>query len=101
MKFPLAHLLLMIEDYMLPCLSKRLFDFDCPGCGLQRSVVYLLKGEFAVAFEMYPAIYAIIPLFAFLLLDRFVRVKYANQIIIALVLSTVGLILVNYALKFI
>ena len=32
-----------IEEYMLPCLNKKLFGFECLGCGLQRSIVLLFK----------------------------------------------------------
>ncbi|MGS0524465.1 DUF2752 domain-containing protein [Zobellia nedashkovskayae] len=31
---------------MLPCLNKKLFGIDCPGCGLQRSIVLFFKGRF-------------------------------------------------------
>lgn len=86
---------------MLPCMNKKLFGVDCPGCGLQRSVIHLFKGEFVAAFEMYPAIYTIITLLGFLLLSRFITFKYSNQITIGLMISTVVLILVNFALKFI
>lgn len=92
---------LHIEDYMLPCFTKKLFGFDCPGCGLQRSVTFLLQGDFVAAFEMYPAIYTILPLLAFLLADAFIKIKYANKIIITLMTSSVALILINYILKFI
>ena len=92
---------LHIEDYMLPCFTKKLFGFDCPGCGLQRSVTFLIQGDFVAAFELYPAIYTIVPLFAFLLADAFLKIKYANKIIIALMTSSVALILINYILKFI
>ena len=101
MKLQLTPLFFGIEDYMFPCVSKRILGFDCPGCGLQRSVVHLIKGEFAAAFEMYPAIYAILILFAFLLLNRFVNFRYSNQITIGLMISTVAMILINFALKFI
>lgn len=92
---------LHIEDYMLPCFTKKLFGFDCPGCGLQRSVSLLFQGDFLAAFEMYPAIYTLLPLFAFLLADAFYKIKYANKIIITLMTSSVALILINYILKFI
>lgn len=92
---------LHIEDYMLPCFTKKLFGFDCPGCGLQRSVTFLIQGDFVAAFELYPAIYTIVPLFAFLLADAFFKIKYANKIIITLMTSSVALILINYILKFI
>lgn len=92
---------LHIEDYMLPCFTKKLFGFDCPGCGLQRAVTFLFHGDFVAAFEMYPAIYTILPLGAFLLADAFFKIKYANKIIITLMTSSVALILINFILKFI
>ena len=58
---------------MLPCLNKHLTGIDCPGCGLQRSVNLLLHGEFIAAFQMYPAIYPILALLAFLVTSSFVK----------------------------
>jgi len=101
MKFILAVLVLKIEDYMLPCFTKQIFGFDCLGCGLQRSVAFLFKGDFAAAWEMYPAIFAIIPLFGFLAVDQLFQIKYANKISITLMIASVGLILTNYIFKLI
>lgn len=92
---------LHIEEYMLPCFTKKIFGVDCPGCGLQRSMAFLLKGDFASAFEMYPAIFTIILLLGFLLADTFFKIKHANKISITLMISSVVLILTNYILKFI
>ncbi len=90
-----------IEDYMLPCFTKKIFGVDCPGCGMQRALALLLQGDFAAAFEIYPAIFAIIPLLGFLLADVFFTVKYANKIIPILAVASVVLILTNFLLKFI
>ena len=92
-------LLLKIEDYMLPCLNKKLFGFDCMGCGIQRSVALLLKGEFVDAFFMYPAIYSIIALFGFLLINTFKNFKYANKIIIILAIANVLIIVGSFLIK--
>ena len=46
-----------LEKYMIPCLSKTLFGIACLGCGFQRALLLLLKGDFTAAFRMYPAIY--------------------------------------------
>ena len=46
-----------LEDFMIPCLNKKLFGFDCPGCGIQRAYSILFQGDFIAAFKMYPAIY--------------------------------------------
>ncbi len=97
----LATYFLHIEDYMLPCFNKKYFGIDCPGCGIQRSVAFLLKGEFVAAFKMYPAIYTLILLFSFLLINNFYKIKYSNHIIISLAISSVIIILTNYILKFI
>lgn len=101
MNHSLNILFLALTDYMLPCLNKQLFGFDCPGCGLQRSVIYLFQGEFLTAFKMYPAIYTLIPLFGLLIFNKFLSFKYANQLIIALSIASVSLIMINYILKLI
>ncbi|WP_317170446.1 DUF2752 domain-containing protein [Galbibacter sp. BG1] len=85
---------------MLPCLNKKLFGFECFGCGLQRSVALLFQGDFIGAFKMYPAIYTLIILFVYLAFNNFIRIKNANRILVFLLLTNVFLILGNYILKF-
>ena len=89
------------ENGLLPCLNKQILGIECPGCGLQRSVLLLFDGEFAAAFFMYPAIYPMLLLMTFLLLDQFIKIKYANAISIVLMITTVVFILTNYLLKLI
>lgn len=101
MKMIFTFLLLSIEDYMLPCFTKKIFGFECLGCGLQRAVILLFQGDFAAAWAMYPAIFTIIPLFMFFTASFFFTIKYVNKIIMILALASVGLILTNYILKFI
>lgn len=96
----LALYFLRFEEYMLPCFSKQIFGVDCPGCGIQRAISLIMHGEFIEAFKMYPAIYSLILLFAFLLADNFFTIKYASKIIITLTTITVVLILTNYISKF-
>ncbi len=89
-----------LEDYMLPCLNKQLLGVECPGCGLQRAVLLLFRGEFIDAFYMYPAVYSLILLFGFLLADQFFTIRHANKISIILMLSSVFLILAHYIANF-
>jgi hypothetical protein len=89
------------EEYMLPCLSKKFFDFDCFGCGLQRSVVLLVQGEFAAAFQMYPAIYTLIPLFIVYLLSIFFKFKHATKLISGLAIVSIVIIIINFIIKLI
>lgn len=49
-----------LEHYMIPCLFKKITGFDCLGCGFQRSLFLLFKGDFSAAFQMYPAIFTML-----------------------------------------
>lgn len=84
---------------MLPCLNKKYLGFDCMGCGIQRSIAHLLKGEFIEAFMMYPAIFPLLALLGVLAVNQFISFKYANKSIIFLSILTVATIIVSYVLK--
>lgn len=89
------------EDYMIPCLNKKLFGFECLGCGLQRSVALLFRGEFIEAFKLYPAVFTLIPLFILIGINIFYKFKNANKIINILAIATVTIIIVSYIIKLI
>jgi hypothetical protein len=44
-----------LKHHLLTCPSKQFFHVDCPGCGLQRSLVSLLEGDLLKSFQLYPA----------------------------------------------
>ena len=44
-----------LEANMLTCPSVKYFSIECPGCGMQRSMIALLKGNFSGSLVMYPA----------------------------------------------
>lgn len=90
-----------MEEYMLPCLNKKIFGFDCLGCGLQRAAALLIRGEFVEAFYMYPAIYTLIPLFLVIGLNFFFKFKHASKIINTLAILTVAIIIVSFTIKII
>lgn len=90
-----------LNDYLLPCYTKQTLGFDCPGCGLQRAILLLLRGEFMAAFEMYPPIYVLIPLAFVLILKPLWHFKYAEKLTIALSILSVAVILINYIFKLI
>ncbi len=88
-----------LEEYMLPCLNKKLFGFDCMGCGLQRSISLICQGNFIDAFYMYPAIYTLFLLFGVIIINTFKNFKYANKIIIILAILNVTIIIGNFIIK--
>lgn len=88
-----------LDDYMLPCLWKRTLNVECMGCGIQRSVSLILKGDFIAAFYMYPAIYTLIVLFSFLILHLKFRFKYGHKIILGLFILNISIIVISFLIK--
>jgi len=91
--------LLSLDDVLLPCLNKHIFGIDCLGCGMQRSLVLLVSGEFGAAFRMFPAIYTLLLLLLVVGLNIFVKFKYAYHIKIGLIALNVLIIVLSYILK--
>lgn len=88
-----------LDDYMLTCVNKKIFGIACPGCGTQRSIALLLKGDFIGAFKMYPAIYPLLLLLGFLILNLFFKFKNDHKIKMGLLFITVATIIVSYIIK--
>ncbi|WNH09967.1 DUF2752 domain-containing protein [Thalassobellus suaedae] len=87
------------EEYMLPCLNKKIFGIECMGCGMQRSGLLVIKGEFVDAFYMYPAIYTLILLFGFIALNTFKNFKYAHKTILILAVLNAVIIIGSFIIK--
>lgn len=92
-------LFIQSESYMLPCLNKKLFGVDCLGCGIQRSLSLIFQGEFVEAFKMYPAIYTLIILGVYVLLNFKLKFKNSKKIILTLVVINVLIIIISYFIK--
>jgi hypothetical protein len=88
-----------LEDHLLPCQWKSL-GVECTGCGLQRSVIHLLKGEFTEAFYLYPAVYTLLLMFAFLLLHLKFDFAKGHKILLWLFVLNICIIIISYILKF-
>jgi hypothetical protein len=84
---------------MLPCLNKKLFGFDCMGCGIQRAISLFFQGEYIAAFKMYPAIYTLILLAIVLLISIFYKFKVLNKIINALAIASIIIIIINFTVN--
>ena len=57
---------------MLPCSWKETFGIDCPGCGAQRSLAELFRGNFLESLYLFPAL---IPLLITLVLSALIVFK--------------------------
>ncbi len=88
-----------MEEYMLPCLNKKLFGIECLGCGMQRATALFFRGEFLAAFKIYPAIYSLLLLAVFLILNLFLTFRFAEKIKLGLIILNIIIIVVSYVIK--
>ena len=87
------------EDYMMPCMTKKLFGIDCFGCGIQRALILIFQGNFEEAFYMYPAIYTMLMFFATIGLNYVDKKRDYHYIIVAFGIITAIIMVVSYFYK--
>jgi len=86
---------------MLPCPVKQTMGMDCPGCGMQRAILELLKGNFVESFIAYPALMPIMAMLIFLVLHLKFDFKHGALILkIAFIINAL-VISLSYFLKLI
>ena len=90
-----------LEDFMLPCFTKQYLGIDCFGCGIQRSLALILRGEFVEAFKMYPAIYTLLLFFGIIGVNIFYKFNYAQKLIRNLAIINVVIIFISFIIKYI
>jgi hypothetical protein len=49
-------------DYLIPCLWKTFFGFECSGCGVTSSIIEIFKGNFLLAWEKNKITFLVFPL---------------------------------------
>jgi len=49
-------------DILIPCLWKKIFHFECPGCGLTTAFIKILTFDISGAYKTNPLIFIILPL---------------------------------------
>lgn len=88
-----------LEKHLWACPFKNLTGIDCPGCGLQRSFVALLKGDVLVSIKLYPPTLVLLALVLFTLMHLKFEFKSGALIIKALYICATAIIIINYIYK--
>lgn len=88
-----------LEEHMFPCPVYHHTGIPCPGCGMQRAVIELLKGNALDSITYYPALIPLIIMFIYLGLHLFFGFKNGAKILkIFFILNTI-IISLNYVLR--
>jgi|GEM_PF-731165 len=66
-------------DFFLPCISKLVTGYNCPGCGLTSASLQLLQFNFIEAWHLNPLVYVVLPLGAFLIVKGYLNTRQKLQ----------------------
>jgi hypothetical protein len=89
-----------LEKRQAPCFYKAVLNIECPGCGMQRAFIALLKGDLLDSIRLYPALLPTMAMLLFLLLHISLKIKNGSRILLYLFVFNSVVIVVNYLYKF-
>jgi len=88
-----------LQNNLIPCPFKKLTGIDCPGCGFQRAVIALLKGDLSQSLHLYPAAIPFILTCAFVLYDGKMHIDKRHLLKRSLFIVTGNIMLISYVIK--
>ena len=88
-----------LENNLLDCPYKKYFDIDCMGCGMQRSFLALIKGNFADSFYYYPALFPMLFMFLFLILHVAFKFKNGARWLMYHFIFNMATVVISYVIK--
>ncbi|MDR3681508.1 MAG: DUF2752 domain-containing protein [Flavipsychrobacter sp.] len=95
------HTVNLLERHMLQCPSKALLHVDCPGCGLQRSLIALLRGNLGQSWHIYPPGIFMVALLILLCLHLLFGFRHGAKVLIYFFAGTSFIVVINYIYKII
>lgn len=90
-----------LENHLQPCIYKQSLGIECLGCGFQRALIALLKGNIWESIVLYPALTPIITLFGALILHLIFHFKNGASLLKYLFIGNICIIVVSYIIKII
>jgi hypothetical protein len=90
-----------LEKNMFDCFWVKNFNVECLGCGFQRSLIFLLEGNFKSSLITYPALIPILILILYLILHLVFKFTNGHRWIIFMFIITVSIMTINYIIKLI
>jgi len=88
-----------VNMFLIPCPFKYLTGYDCPGCGFQRALIALIKGDFQESFQLYPPTIPLLLTFMIGLSANYWWAERSKVLINALVIITGSIVIISYMFK--
>lgn len=89
----------LLRDNMLACPWKANFHIECPGCGFQTALAFLLDGDIRRSLEAYPALLLILAMFVYTGLHLRFRFKKGHKVLIGFFALNCAIIFSSFFIK--
>ena len=88
-----------LENHLFTCIFKSSFGIECPGCGTQRALIALLKGDIISSLQYHAGVIPFI--FTIIALIVQLKVKHINgsKIVMWLFITTTIITIAQYITK--
>lgn len=90
-----------LEAHMQPCIYKQGIGIECPGCGSQRALIALLKGNIWESIQLFPGLIPMLFLFVFLILHLVFNFKNGAAVLKYIFIGDIAIISIDYIIRFI
>ncbi len=90
-----------LESHMGTCNFKASTGLDCPGCGMQRAIAALLKGNIWESIQLYPGLIPMLFTFSLLIFHLIFNFKDGAKYLKFSFIITSAIIVISYLIKII
>ena len=88
-----------LESHQQACFYKKYFGVECPGCGMQRALIELLKGNLWESFVLFPALLPTVFLISYLILHLIFKFRNGANILKILFIINTSIVVLSYIYK--
>ncbi len=90
-----------LEKRQLPCTYKSVLGVECPGCGMQRAFIALLRGDFVGSLKLYPALIPTMVMLVFLVVHIVIKLKNGARTLLYMFILNAAIVIFYYLYKLI
>lgn len=88
-----------LEAHMAPCVFVKYLHIECPGCGIQRAFVALLKGELVQSIQLFPAMIPYMITLLMLIIQLFFKFRSGAYYVMYGFIASVTIMMISYMIK--
>lgn len=88
-----------LEAHQLPCYYKQTLGVECLGCGMQTSLILLLRGNFIDSFIAYPPLIPVVLMIVFLIAHLIFKFNNGAKFLKLWFVFTLSVMIISYIIK--